>query len=140
MDIQEKYGSDGSQCSFKAMLVAQGYSQKIGIDQYETFSPVVRFESVWAILALAVQNDLNVHHIDVCSAFLNGDLQEELYLQQPSGFKIPSKEQFVCKLNKGIYGLKQAPKCWNFTFDKLLKDLVFVQSSSDYVSIIHYVF
>ena len=129
--FKRKVGADGNICSYKARLVAQGFSQKLGIDYDETFSPVVRFESVRSLLALAAQHNLHVHQMDVSSAFLNGNLSEELYMTQPKGFIEKGKENLVCKLNKAIYGLKQAPKCWNASLDKYLKSLKFKQSSSD---------
>ena len=129
--FKKKIGPDGCVHSYKARLVAQGFSQKIGIDYDETFSPVVRFESVRAVLALAVQHGLHVHQMDVSSAFLNGELSEELYLTQPEGFIDENKMDYVCKLKKAIYGLKQAPKCWNSSLDSYLKQLNFHQSDSD---------
>ena len=129
--FKKKVGADGTVCSYKARLVAQGFSQKIGIDYDETFSPVVRFESVLSVLALAAQHNPHVHQMDVSSAFLNGKLSEELYMTQPEGFIEKGKENFVCKLEKAIYGLKQAPKCWNSSLDGYLKSLKFQQSSSD---------
>ena len=129
--FKKKIGSDGSVCSYKARLVAQGFTQKIGIDYEETFSPVVRFESVRTVLSLAAQHGLHVHHMDVSSAFLNGELSEELYMKQPDGFVMKGKENLVCKLSKSIYGLKQSAKCWNSALDSYLKELNFKQSSSD---------
>ena len=129
--FKRKIGPDGSVCSYKARLVAQGFSQKIGIDYDETFSPVVRFESIRTLLAMAAQHGLHVHQMDVSSAFLNGDLSEELYMKQPEGFIENCKSKLVCKLSKAIYGLKQFPKCWNSSLDSYLKDLKFLQSSSD---------
>ena len=129
--FKKKLDLNGTVCSYKARLVAQGFSQKIGLDYEETFSPVVRFESVRSVLALAAKHNLYVHQMDVSSAFLNGELSEVLYMSQPEGFVQSGKENFVCKLNKAIYGLKQAPKCWNVSLDKYLKSLNFVQSSSD---------
>ncbi|KAF2343935.1 Reverse transcriptase RNA-dependent DNA polymerase [Trinorchestia longiramus] len=84
--FKKKTGPDGNVCSYKARLVAQGYVQKFGVDYDETFSPVVRFESVRAVLALAAKHNLRLHHIDVATAFLNGELSEEIYLTQPEGF------------------------------------------------------
>lgn len=109
--------------------MAKGFQQQIGINYDETFSPVVRFESVRAVLALSAQHGLKVHQMDVSSAFLNGDLSEEIYMSQPPGFI--ENENMVCKLNKSIYGLKQAPKCWNASLDNYLKNQKFVRSSSD---------
>ena len=88
---------------FKARLVAQGFSQKPGIDYDETFSPVARFESVRTVIALAVQNDLKLHQIDVTTAFLNGDLKDAVYMKQPEGFVVKGQEHLVCKLKRSIY-------------------------------------
>ena len=129
--FKKKLGPDGSVKTFKARLVAQGFSQKLGIDYEETFSPVVRFESVRTVLALSAQNNLDVHHMDVQSAFLNGELSETVYVTQPEGFAIKGKEHLVCKLQKSLYGLKQSPKCWNNQLDNYLKSLNFKQSDID---------
>ncbi|GKF68576.1 retrovirus-related pol polyprotein from transposon TNT 1-94, partial [Tanacetum coccineum] len=94
----------------KARLVAKGYSQEQGIDYEETFSPVARFETVRIFLALAAQLKLPVYQFDVKSAFLNGDLDEEVYVLQPQGFVTGDSENKVYKLNKALYGLKQAPQ------------------------------
>jgi hypothetical protein len=81
-----KRGADGSVTQYKVRLVAQGYSQRFGDDYDETFSPVVRFESIRTIIALAVSSELCLHQMDVTSAFLNGELEEEIYMKQPLGF------------------------------------------------------
>ncbi|PIK49150.1 polyprotein [Apostichopus japonicus] len=107
--------ADGSVERYKARLVAQGFSQKFGVDYDETFCPVIRFESVRNVLALSVQNDLKVHQMDVTTAFLNGKLNEEVFMKQPDGFVVQGKEHLVCKLKRSIYGLKQSPRCWNET-------------------------
>ena len=104
-----KHTSDGKVERFKARLVAKGYAQKYGIDYDETFSPVVRFSSIRALLAFAVQNDMLIHQMGVVTAFLNGELKEEIYMQQPDGYLQPGKEELVCKLKKSLYGLKQSP-------------------------------
>jgi len=85
---------------FKARLVAQGFSQKPGINYDETFSPVDRFESVRTVIALAVQNEMKLHQIDVTTAFLNGDLKDEVYMKQPEGFVVKGQEHLVCKLKR----------------------------------------
>ena len=126
-----KTGPDGLIERYKARLVAQGFSQKYGDDYDETFCPVVRLESLRALIALAVQKGLKLHQVDVTTAFLNGELEEEVYMKQPEGFITDGKDHLVCKLKKSIYGLKQSPRCWNTALDSYLKDMGFVQSVSD---------
>ena len=128
--FKRKYDVSGKIIAYRARLVALGYSQKHGIDFDDTFSPVVRFESVRTMLAFAAQNDLYVHAMDVANAYLNSPLREELYMQQPGNFVSRNKNQ-VCKLEKAIYGLKQSAMCWNESFSSTLKNLGFVQSKND---------
>jgi hypothetical protein len=90
----------------KARLVACGFMQREGIDFDDTFAPVTRMESVRLLFALAAQEGWRVHHLDVKSAFLNGDLKEEVYVHQPPGFTIPGKEGKVLRLRKALYGLR----------------------------------
>lgn len=115
--FKTKFGADGSIQKHKARLVAKGYAQQHGIDFEETFSPVARFETVRIVLALAAQLQWPVYQLDVKSAFLNGDLQEEVYVTQPEGFMIEGKETKVYKLRKALYGLKQAPRAWYSKID-----------------------
>lgn len=129
--FKEKVGADGTTERYKARLVAQGYSQQCGLDYDETFSPVVRTESVRTVIALAAKNNLLLHQMDVTTAFLNGTLKEEVYMKQPKGFIKEGKEHLVCKLNKSIYGLKQSPRCWNTVLDDHLCKIGFTQSTSD---------
>ena len=126
-----KHGSDGRVERFKGRLVARGYTQKYGIDYEETFSPVVRFSSIRSLLAFAVQHEMVIHQMDVVTAFLNGKLEEELYMRQPDGFVRPGEEHLVCKLKKALYGLKQAPRCWTKAFREFIESDGFVQSSAD---------
>ena len=129
--FKEKMGADGTTERYKARLVAQGFSQKRGLDYDETFSPVVRTESVRSMIALAATDNLLLHQMDVTTAFLNGTLEEEVYMKQPEGFATKGKEHLVCKLKKSIYGLKQSPRCWNVELDDHLCDIGFTQSTSD---------
>ena len=96
----------------KARLVAKGFVQREGIDFEEVFAPVARMESVRLLLALAAVRSWKVHHLDVKSAFLNGELAE-VYVQQPPGFVIAGEEHKVLCLRKALYGLRQAPRAWN---------------------------
>ena len=126
-----KTGSEGRIERHKARLVAQGYNQKYGSDYDETFCPVVRLESLRTLVALSTQRGLELHHVDVATAFLNGTLQEEVYMKQPKGYEKKGEEHLVCKLRKSIYGLKQSPRCWNTALDSHLKKMGFIQSKSD---------
>lgn len=91
-----KYKADGTIDKYKARLVARGFSQKEGIDYEETFAPTAKMSTRRLVLALAGQFNWKVHQMDVKSAFLNGDLQEEVYMTQPPGFKVAGQEQKVC--------------------------------------------
>ena len=126
-----KLGEDGQIERYKARLVAQGYSQRPGIDYEETFSPVVRFESVRTVIALAAHEKMKIHQMDVKTAFLNGELHEKVFIRQPEGFVVEGKENLVCQLKKSIYGLKQSPRCWNIAIDDYLKQMKFVQTEGD---------
>ena len=129
--FKRKLSPDGTVQRHKARLVAQGFSQKFGLDYEETFSPVVRFESVRMVIAAAAQHGLKLHQMDVTTAFLNGELQDEVYMKQPEGFIAPGQEDLVCKLKRSIYGLKQSPRCWNHVLDSHLKGMGFTQTASD---------
>ena len=126
-----KHDSEGKVERFKGRLVAKGYSQQYGIDYDETFSPVVRFSSIRTLLAYAVQQGMLIHHMDVVTAFLNGQLHEEIYMKQPPGYIQPGQEELVCRLKKSLYGLKQSPRCWNLTFCEHMKSMGFKQCDAD---------
>ena len=115
-----KHQSNGRVERFKGRLVAKGYAEKYGIDYDETFSPVVRFSSIRTLLAFAVQNGMLIHQMDVETAFLNGNLDKEIYMDQPERYGIPGKEHLVCKLKKSLYGLKQSSRCWSTVFKKYM--------------------
>jgi hypothetical protein len=105
-----KRDADGNITRYKARLMVKGYVQRAGIDFDEVFAPVARLESVRFILAIAAHYGWTVHHLDVKSAFLNGDLVEEVYVEQPPRFVVRGKEGRVYKLHKALYGLRQAPR------------------------------
>jgi hypothetical protein len=96
----------------KSGLVAQGYSQKEGIDYEETFAPVARLEAIRILLAFSVAKGFKLYQMDVKSAFLNGVLEEEVYVRQPSGFESEKYPHRVYKLRKALYGLKQVSRAW----------------------------
>jgi len=94
----------------RAHLVAKGFSQTKGIDYEETFAPVARLDSLHLLLAIAAHWDLDTHHIDIKLAYLNGDLDKKIYINQPKGFTVTGKENRVCLLKTALYGLRQAGK------------------------------
>ncbi len=116
---------------FKARYVARGFTQVEGKDYNGTYSPVLGISSLRILLSLAAQHSWILEQMDVKTAFLYGELEEEIYLNQPPGFIDPGKEDYVCKLKKSIYALKQAGKVWNTTFDIFLKSLGFDQVTNE---------
>lgn len=126
-----KLKSDNTIDKHKARLVGKGYSQKEHIDYTETFSPVAKFSSIRALLALAAYYDLEIHQMDVKCAFLNGDIEEDIYMEQPEGFEVKGKEDWVCKLQKSLYGLKQAGRAWYEKIDGTMLSMSFKKSDAD---------
>ncbi len=108
--LEEKYNTYEFLQTFKAILVVKKFRQKEGIDYFETYAPVARIASIWVLLALVSIFNLYVHQMDVKTTFLNGDLDEKVYIEQPEWFIMHGHENKVCKLGKSLYGLKQAPK------------------------------
>ena len=128
-----KRNANGEVDRYKARLVAQGYSQSYGIDYEEVFSPVVRYSSIRTLLTLANAHDLEIHQMDVTTAFLNGSLEHDIYnyMKQPEGFVDPRYPDHVCKLKRSIYGLKQSARCWNQTLDIFLLKNGYRKGSAD---------
>ena len=110
--FRNKQDENGIVVRNKARLVAQGYSQVEGLDFDETFAPVARLEAIRILLACATSHNIKLYQIDVKSAFLNGKINELVYVEQPPGFEDPKRPNHVYKLSKALYGLKQAPRAW----------------------------
>ncbi|KAD5960509.1 hypothetical protein E3N88_11981 [Mikania micrantha] len=115
-----KMKDDGSIDKYKTRLVIKGFRQKEGLDYFDTYSPVTRITLIRLVLAIVALRDLEVHQVDVKTSFLNENLEEEIYMEQPEGFSALGQEGKVCKLVKSLYGLKQAPKQWHQKFDQVM--------------------
>uniref|UniRef100_A0A453KU28 Reverse transcriptase Ty1/copia-type domain-containing protein n=1 Tax=Aegilops tauschii subsp. strangulata TaxID=200361 RepID=A0A453KU28_AEGTS len=110
--FRHKFKADGSLERYKARWVVRGFSQRLGIDFDETFSPVVKSATIRVVLALAAAGDWPVHQMDMNNAFLQGYLTERVYCQQSAGFVDASRPNHVCLLDRSLYGLGQAPRAW----------------------------
>lgn len=115
----------------KARLVAKGYTQRAGVDYDETFAPVVRYETLRLLLAVSCQQALDLSQMDVKTAFLNGKLDEEIYVRQPQGFEVPGQEGKVYRLHRAVYGLKQASRAWHKDLDATLTSFGLKASKHD---------
>ncbi|KAK1613161.1 hypothetical protein QYE76_036834 [Lolium multiflorum] len=139
--FKRKTDADGGNITvYKARLVAKGFRQIQGVDYDETFSPVAKLKSVRILLAIAAFFDYEIWQMDVKTAFLNGDIEEELYMVQPKGFIDPKNADKLCKRQRSIYGLEQASRSWNRCFDKVIKNFGFIQTHDDSKSQSGYVF
>ena len=129
--FKRKIDMDGNLTVYKARLVAKGFRQIQGVDYDETFSPVAMFKSIRILLAIAAFHDYEIWQMDVKTAFLNGFLEEDVYMVQPEGFVNPRDAKKVCKLKRSIYGLKQASRTWNIRFDEEVKKLNFIRCDEE---------
>jgi ribonuclease HI len=123
-----KFDDQGNVSRYKARLVAQGFSQKYGEDYDEVFAPVARATTFQVLLSIAGINNYHVKHFDIKTAFLYGEIEEEIYMKQPPGY---AKNNMVCKLNKSLYGLKQAARAWNKVLHEALLEFGFEQNNID---------
>jgi hypothetical protein len=126
-----KHVVDGSIKKYKARFVAKGFSQIEGVDYDKTFAPVARYTSIRSIIVLATSMDWKLHQMDVKTTFLNGEIEEEVYIEQPEGFVVHNKKSHVCRLKKALYGLKQAPHAWYEKMDGFMMSLGFNKSIVD---------
>jgi hypothetical protein len=113
---------DGGEKRYKARPVVKGFSQKKGIDFDEIFYLAIKMTSIRTILSLVVVEYLHLEQLDVKTTFLHGDLEEEIYMQQPQGYEVKEKENLVCRLKKSLYGLKKAPRQWYLKFDRFMTE------------------
>ena len=132
-----KNKADGSIERYKARLVAKGYAQTYGIDYEETFAPVAKMATVRAVIAVAASKGWIMHQMDVKNAFLHGELQEEVYVEQPLGYVHPSYPDYVCRLRKALYGLKQAPRAWHDRIAEYLVSVGFRRAHADHSLYVH---
>ena len=128
-----KRDENGCVQRYKARLVAQGYTQAEGVDYSEVFSPVVPNTTIRSLLALSNAKNWEVHPMDVKTAFLQGNVEEEIYMRQPGGYVNEELPNHVCKLKKSIYGLKQSARCRNNAIDTFLKSGGYKQKKSDQI-------
>jgi hypothetical protein len=126
-----KQDADGNVQKHKERLVARGFTQQPGIDFNETFAPVAWMDTVRTVLAIVAHNKWHVYQMDVKSTFLNGHLEEEVYVEQPQGYEIPGQENKVYRLKKALYGLKQAPRAWYSHIDSYLTQNGFQRSDCE---------
>ncbi|GJZ83942.1 retrotransposon protein, putative, ty1-copia subclass [Tanacetum coccineum] len=129
--FKKKTDMDGAVHTFKARLVANGFTQTYGVDYEETFSPIADIRAIRILIAIAAYYDYEIWQMDVKTAFLNGHLSEEVYMEQPEGFVNPKYPNRVCKLKRSIYGLKQALRQWNKRLDDEIKKFGFTQNRDE---------
>jgi hypothetical protein len=126
-----KHATNGNIEKYKARFLARGFSQKEGEDYEETSAPVARYTSIRSIISIFSVMEWKLHQRDVKTAFLNGVIEEEVYIEQPQGFVIHGKESHVCKLKKALYGLKQETRAWYARIDSYLMSSRFIKSDAN---------
>ncbi|KAK8670085.1 hypothetical protein V6N13_104846 [Hibiscus sabdariffa] len=129
--FKKKTDMDGNVQTYKGRLVAKGFRQIHGVDYDETFSPVAMIKSIRILLAVAAFHDYEIWQMDVKTAFLNGKLEEDVYMTQPEGFVTPEDARKVCKLQRSIYGLKQASRSWNLRFNEAIQEFGFIRNEDE---------
>ncbi|KAK9036766.1 hypothetical protein V6N11_021694 [Hibiscus sabdariffa] len=129
--FKKKTDMDGNVQTYKGRLVAKGFRQIHGVDYDETFSLVAMFKSIRILLAVASFHDYEIWQMDVKTAFLNGKLEEDVYMTQPEGFVTPENAGKVCKLQRSIYGLKQASRSWNIHFNEGIQEFGFIRNEDE---------
>ncbi|KAL4280040.1 hypothetical protein GQ457_03G019540 [Hibiscus cannabinus] len=129
--FKKKTNMDGNVKTYKGRLVAKGFQQIHGVDYDETFSHVAMFKSIRILLAVAAFHDYEIWQMDVKTAFLNGKLEKDVYMTQPEGFVTPSNAGKVCKLQRSIYGLKQASRSWNLCFNEAIQEFGFIRNEDE---------
>ena len=134
--LRIKRGPDGAIQKYKARVVAQGFTQIEGVDYDETFAPVAKLASLRAILAMATELNWEIHQMDVKAAYLNADLDEEIYMQPPPGFDVP--EGMVLKLNKAVYGTKQGGRAWYKNVRAELEDMGYTRTEADHAVFVRF--
>jgi len=126
-----KRKSDGMIERYKVRSVAKGFNQEEGVDYNSTYSPVIRMNTVRTIISIAVTNGWQLRQLDIKNAFLNGYLNETVYMKQPTGYQDKEYPNHVCLLHKALYGLKQAPRAWYSSLQNFLTDKEFTSSKTD---------
>jgi hypothetical protein len=135
--FRHKLTLDGSLDRYKARWVLRGFTQRPGVDYDETFSPVVKFATVHVVLSLALSRNWEIHQLDVKNAFLHGTLMETVYCSQPTSFVDADRPDLVCRLNRSLYDLKQAPRAWYSRFASYMASIGFVEAKSDTYILVH---
>jgi hypothetical protein len=132
-----KHAANGSVEKFKTWFVAKGFSQKERIDYDETFALVVGYTLIRALISIAAKMGWKIHQMVVKTTFLNGIIEEEVYIEQPEGFEVQGRDSHVCRLKRALYGLKQAPRAWYSRIDNYLQGMGFTKSEA--VSNLYYI-